>query len=56
MDVLTSTKGQRDLPRYFPQVFEVASKMQHGRLDMVLPDGRLIHTGVRTAKGVVGFM
>jgi cyclopropane-fatty-acyl-phospholipid synthase len=40
MDVLTSTKGQRDLPRYFPQVFEVASKMQHGRLDMVLPDGR----------------
>ena len=40
MQVLTSTKGQSGLPRYFGPVFETARKMQHGRLDMVLPDGR----------------
>ncbi len=40
MQVLTSTKGQTGLPRYFGPVFETAKKMQHGRLDMVLPDGR----------------
>lgn len=37
---LTSTKGQSDLPRYFPAVFDQASKMGNGRLDFVLPDGR----------------
>ncbi len=40
MQVLTTTKGQADLPRYFTQAFEVARRMEHGRLDMVLPDGR----------------
>ncbi|ARE39165.1 Cyclopropane-fatty-acyl-phospholipid synthase, plant type [Rhodovulum sp. P5] len=40
MTVLTSTKGQHDLPRYFAQVFDVACHMAHGRLDFVLPDGR----------------
>jgi cyclopropane-fatty-acyl-phospholipid synthase len=40
MQVLTTTKGQAGLPRYFPQAFEVARRMEHGRLDMVLPDGR----------------
>jgi cyclopropane-fatty-acyl-phospholipid synthase len=40
MDVLTTTKGQSGLPRYFAQAFEVAKRMEHGRLDMVLPDGR----------------
>jgi len=40
MDVLTTTKGQSGLPRYFGQAFEVAKRMDHGRLDMVLPDGR----------------
>ena len=38
--ILTSTQGQSDLPRYFPQVFEMAKKMEHGRLDVVLDDGR----------------
>lgn len=37
---LTSTEGQRDLPRYFSQVFAAACDMRHGRLDFVLPDGR----------------
>ena len=40
MDVITSTEGQSNLPRYFARVFEMAQGMQNGRLDMVLPDGR----------------
>ena len=40
MQVLTTTKGQSGLPRYFSQAFDVARRMEHGRLDMVLPDGR----------------
>ncbi|MBK1634431.1 SAM-dependent methyltransferase [Rhodovulum adriaticum] len=40
MTILTTTKGQADLPRYFAQVFDVANGMGHGRLDFVLPDGR----------------
>jgi cyclopropane-fatty-acyl-phospholipid synthase len=39
--IRTSTKGEHDLPRYFAAVFDIACKMQHGRLDMVLPDGRV---------------
>lgn len=38
--IYTDTKGQKDLPRYFAQVFAMASDMAHGRLDFVLPDGR----------------
>lgn len=40
MTVLTTTDGQRDLPRYFAQVFQTATRMACGRLDFVLPDGR----------------
>jgi cyclopropane-fatty-acyl-phospholipid synthase len=40
MQVLTTTRGQAGLPRYFAQAFEVARKLEHGRLDVVLPDGR----------------
>ncbi|MGC9370811.1 MAG: class I SAM-dependent methyltransferase [Paracoccaceae bacterium] len=38
--ILTETRGQQGLPRYFGAVFEQAGKMAHGRLDFVLPDGR----------------
>lgn len=41
MTILTSTKGQTGLPRYFSNVFDVASNMENGRLDMRLPDGRV---------------
>ncbi len=41
MTIKTTTKGEANLPRYFPAVFEKAQKMKHGRLDMVLPDGRV---------------
>jgi cyclopropane-fatty-acyl-phospholipid synthase len=40
MTVFTTTKGQPDLPRYFATGFEVAKRLEHGRLDFVLPDGR----------------
>jgi cyclopropane-fatty-acyl-phospholipid synthase len=37
----TTTKGQHDLPRYFAPVFDVLSRIRKGRLDVVLPDGRV---------------
>ena len=40
MTVVTTTKGQADLPRYFAQVLKVLERLQMGRLDFVLPDGR----------------
>ncbi len=40
MTVLTTVKGQSGLPRYFAAAFAVARRLQHGRLDFVLPDGR----------------
>ncbi len=38
--ILRSTDGQQNLPRYFAQVFRIASGLKHGRLDFVLADGR----------------
>ena len=38
--ILTTTEGQENLPRYFPQVFQQACKLRAGRLDFTLPDGR----------------
>jgi cyclopropane-fatty-acyl-phospholipid synthase len=40
MTVLTSTRGQTGLPRYFAACLETAQKLNTGRLDFVLPDGR----------------
>ncbi|MBO6775752.1 MAG: class I SAM-dependent methyltransferase [Marinibacterium sp.] len=39
--ILTSTGGQKNLPRYFSQAFAMANRMDHGRLDVVLSDGRI---------------
>ncbi|MEI4262233.1 cyclopropane-fatty-acyl-phospholipid synthase family protein [Roseovarius sp. D0-M9] len=39
--ILTSTDGQKDLPRYFARVFEKTKNINRGRLDYVLPDGRV---------------
>ena len=39
--VLTSTEGQRNLPRYFAQVYHQISNLKRGRLDIRLPDGRV---------------
>ncbi|MEM9343941.1 MAG: cyclopropane-fatty-acyl-phospholipid synthase family protein [Pseudomonadota bacterium] len=40
MDFLTSTDGQAGLPRYFKSVFGMARRVDQGRLDVVLADGR----------------
>ncbi len=40
MTILTTTKGQHHLPRYFHNAFEVAKTLRNGRLDFVLDDGR----------------
>ncbi|MFN7598056.1 MAG: class I SAM-dependent methyltransferase, partial [Cereibacter sp.] len=40
MTALTTTQGQTGLPRYFSTAFEVARRLNHGRMDFVLPDGR----------------
>ena len=39
--MLKTTVGQKNLPRYFAQVFEMTKKMNSGRLDFELPDGRI---------------
>jgi len=41
MQPLTDTRGQTGLPRYFARVFEIAKRLDNGRLDVVLPDGRV---------------
>lgn len=38
--ILTTTKGQTNLPRYFSGVFDLVKRIEQGRLDIVLPDGR----------------
>lgn len=40
MSVLTSTDNQRNLPRYFARVFNLVRKLNSGRVDFILPDGR----------------
>ncbi|MDK3074201.1 cyclopropane-fatty-acyl-phospholipid synthase family protein [Sedimentitalea sp. JM2-8] len=39
--ILTSTQGQSNLPRYFVQVMEMLKRLEHGRLDIKLDDGRI---------------
>ncbi|MEM7074569.1 MAG: cyclopropane-fatty-acyl-phospholipid synthase family protein [Pseudomonadota bacterium] len=39
--ILTDTAGHQNLPRYFVQMFAVAQRLQNGRLDVGLPDGRV---------------
>ncbi len=41
MDILSSTAQAANLPRYFSHVFDRACQAAVGRLDIVLPDGRV---------------
>ncbi len=41
MQPLTDTRGQTGLPRYFAPVFDIAQRLDNGRLDVMLPDGRI---------------
>jgi cyclopropane-fatty-acyl-phospholipid synthase len=47
--VFTTTQGQKDLPRYFRKVFELACQLKNGRLDFVLPDGRVFRAEGKVA-------
>ena len=38
--LLTSLKGQKNLPRYFGRVLRIVQTLQFGSLILVLPDGR----------------
>jgi len=38
--ILTSTVGQNELPRYFAKVFDIAKRINRGRIEFVLNDGR----------------
>ena len=40
MDAIITTEGQANLPRYFRRAFEMVKAARHGRMDVVLPDGR----------------
>ena len=40
MSILTSTNNQQNLPRYFARVFGLVGKLNSGRVDFILPDGR----------------
>ncbi len=41
MSPIMSLEGQKDLPRYFAAVFKLAKKLNRGRIDFRIPDGRL---------------
>ncbi|MCC1481489.1 SAM-dependent methyltransferase [Roseibaca sp. Y0-43] len=40
-EILTSLEGLTDLPRYFAAAFAIGQKLNKGRLDVRLPDGRV---------------
>jgi len=39
--ILTTTEGQKNLPRYFASVFDMMKHLPSGRVDVTLPDGRM---------------
>lgn len=41
MAIFTSTDTQADLPRYFASVFDIMTRLERGRVDFRLPDGRV---------------
>jgi len=41
IEVLTSTKGQQDLPRWFEASFSVLKELEAGSIDIAIPDGRV---------------
>lgn len=47
--ILTSTKGQSNLPRYFGSVFDILCNIPRGRIDIELPDGRVFRAEGKAA-------
>lgn len=53
MAKLTSTQGQKNLPRYFTQTFEVIKGLRGGTIEIGLPDGR-VFSATGSEPGPVG--
>jgi len=49
-EIFNSLAGQRDLPRWFSRVYAVLERITVGRIDIVIPDGRIF----RVDSGVTG--
>ncbi|MEO0387892.1 MAG: cyclopropane-fatty-acyl-phospholipid synthase family protein, partial [Pseudomonadota bacterium] len=51
----TTTRGQRDLPRWFQPAFTALGRIKVGRVDAVLPDGRVfrVDSGQPGPSGVI---
>ena len=47
--ILTTTDGQKDLPRYFATAFSIAKKGRNGRIDFVMDDGRIFRADSKGA-------
>ena len=47
--ILDTTDGQTGLPRYFSRVFAMTKEMNNGRIDFVLPDGRIFRATGKNA-------
>ena len=41
MEILTSVKGQRGLPRWFTPTFQIIKNFRYGAMEFALPDGRV---------------
>ncbi len=48
MEILTSARGQKNLPRYFRAVLSTLERLENGRLDIHLPDGRIFRRQAAT--------
>ncbi len=49
MQIRTTLKGERDLPRWFGAAYQLLQGMQYGSIDLVLPDGRAFRAEGREA-------
>ena len=41
MQIITTLRGQKDLPPWFAASYEVLKGLENGRVDIALPDGRV---------------
>ncbi len=48
MSVITTTRGQRDLPRWFSACMSVLEQLPSGSIDLALPDGRIFRAEGRS--------
>jgi len=52
--ILTTTEGQKNLPRYFARVMTMLQGIEYGRIDLVLADGRTFRVeGLKPGPAIV---